>query len=115
MEALSDTLASPPFVQRIMPWRESHAGMLEILWNRAAFTLMFRIVNALALTTYWNPDEFWQGPEVAHRLAFGYGYLYVLQKACAIGPTATLFADPGSGCQMLNCGHGRTHYSTPLQ
>ena len=27
------------------------------------------------LTTYFNPDEFWQGPEVAHRLAFGYGHL----------------------------------------
>uniref|UniRef100_K7MK99 Mannosyltransferase n=2 Tax=Glycine subgen. Soja TaxID=1462606 RepID=K7MK99_SOYBN len=25
--------------------------------------------------TYFNPDEHWQGPEVAHRIAFGYGHL----------------------------------------
>lgn len=34
----------------------------------AAFLVVFRCVNALALTTSFTPDEFWQGPEVAHRL-----------------------------------------------
>jgi len=47
--------------------------------KRAAATVLFRVVNAAVVCTYFNPDEFWQGPEVAHRLAFGYGYLYVMQ------------------------------------
>lgn len=35
----------------------------------------FRVVNAWTVRTYFNPDEYWQGPEVAHRLVFGSGYL----------------------------------------
>ena len=35
----------------------------------------FRTLNALCLQTYFVPDEYWQGPEVAHRLVFGYGHL----------------------------------------
>ncbi|RKP10000.1 Alg9-like mannosyltransferase family-domain-containing protein [Thamnocephalis sphaerospora] len=34
-----------------------------------------RLVNALYLQTYAYPDEHWQALEVAHRSAFGYGYL----------------------------------------
>ena len=37
--------------------------------------LIFRIVNAFLIQTFFVPDEFWQGPEVAHRIVFGYGYL----------------------------------------
>lgn len=37
--------------------------------------LAFRIVNALLIQTYFNPDEHWQTLEVAHRIAFGYGHL----------------------------------------
>ncbi|KAL5697329.1 Mannosyltransferase aptg1 [Ranunculus cassubicifolius] len=37
--------------------------------------LIFRMVNALLIQTYFNPDEHWQALEVAHRIAFGYGYL----------------------------------------
>ncbi|KAF7838088.1 GPI mannosyltransferase 3 isoform X1 [Senna tora] len=40
-----------------------------------AFCLAFRMLNALLVQTYFNPDEHWQGPEVAHRIAFGYGHL----------------------------------------
>lgn len=36
---------------------------------------LFRIVNAFLIQTSFVPDEFWQGPEVAHRIVFGYGYL----------------------------------------
>lgn len=36
-----------------------------------AFCLAFRMLNALLVQTYFNPDEHWQGPEVAHRIAFG--------------------------------------------
>ncbi|KAI4344357.1 hypothetical protein L6164_011591 [Bauhinia variegata] len=39
------------------------------------FCLSFRMLNALLVQTYFNPDEHWQGPEVAHRIAFGYGHL----------------------------------------
>ena len=37
--------------------------------------LLFRVINAVIIQTFFVPDEFWQGPEVAHRIAFGYGYL----------------------------------------
>uniref|UniRef100_A0A1J3EZU7 Mannosyltransferase n=2 Tax=Noccaea caerulescens TaxID=107243 RepID=A0A1J3EZU7_NOCCA len=39
------------------------------------FCLAFRVVNALLIQTYFNPDEHWQSLEVAHRNVFGYGYL----------------------------------------
>lgn len=34
----------------------------------------FRIVNALLCSTFFQPDEFYQSLEVAHRLVFGYGW-----------------------------------------
>ncbi|XP_057833988.2 mannosyltransferase APTG1 isoform X1 [Cryptomeria japonica] len=37
--------------------------------------LGFRIINALLVQTYFNPDEHWQALEVAHRIVFGYGHL----------------------------------------
>ncbi|KAK7329863.1 hypothetical protein VNO77_24044 [Canavalia gladiata] len=40
-----------------------------------ALCLAFRMVNSVLVQTYFNPDEHWQGPEVAHRIAFGYGHL----------------------------------------
>lgn len=33
-----------------------------------------RILNALVSRTFFQPDEYWQSLEVAHRLVFGYGY-----------------------------------------
>eukprot|EP00741_Cyanophora_paradoxa_P015811 tig00020904_g15264.t1 len=37
--------------------------------------LLFRLaISATLLQTYFNPDEYWQGPEIAHRLVYGYGY-----------------------------------------
>ncbi len=33
----------------------------------------FRLINALSLATQFDPDQFYQNDEVAHRLAFGYG------------------------------------------
>ncbi|KAJ4912058.1 Alg9-like mannosyltransferase family [Raphanus sativus] len=39
------------------------------------FCLAFRVVNALLIQTYFNPDEHWQSLEVAHRTVFGYGYM----------------------------------------
>lgn len=37
--------------------------------------VLVRVLNALSLRTYFNPDEYWQGPEVAHKLVFGVGLL----------------------------------------
>ncbi|KAG2203600.1 hypothetical protein INT47_011694 [Mucor saturninus] len=37
--------------------------------------LCFRFFNAYLTRTYDNPDEYWQGQEVAHHMVFGYGYL----------------------------------------
>lgn len=37
--------------------------------------LIFRLLNAFLTRTYDNPDEYWQGQEVAHYLVFGRGYL----------------------------------------
>jgi GPI mannosyltransferase 3 len=37
--------------------------------------LAFRLWNALFVRTTFNPDEYWQSTEVAHRMVFGYGHL----------------------------------------
>jgi hypothetical protein len=37
--------------------------------------VLYRTLDALLVQTYFNPDEYWQGPEVAHQMAFGYGHL----------------------------------------
>ncbi|GAB4845153.1 Mannosyltransferase aptg1 [Ancistrocladus abbreviatus] len=37
--------------------------------------LAVRVINALLLQTYFNPDEHWQALEVAHHIVFGYGHL----------------------------------------
>lgn len=36
--------------------------------------IAFRFINAYLTRTYDNPDEYWQGQEVAHNIVFGYGY-----------------------------------------
>lgn len=38
------------------------------------YLFAFRIANALLCTTFFQPDEFFQSLEVAHRLVFGYGW-----------------------------------------
>ncbi|KAL4096336.1 hypothetical protein PRIC1_009696 [Phytophthora ramorum] len=52
--------------------------MLEELVTTRVFWVSvaaFRLWNALFVRTSFNPDEYWQSTEVAHRLVFGYGYL----------------------------------------
>lgn len=57
-----------------------------MMWDYAGYTpvpgrkllavlVVFRVLNALVLRTSFTPDEFWQGPEPAHLLAFGKGHL----------------------------------------
>lgn len=37
--------------------------------------ILWRLINVILVRTVHVPDEYWQSLEVAHRLAFGYGYL----------------------------------------
>lgn len=39
------------------------------------FLVVFHLLLACLTLTFFQPDEFWQSQEVAHRLSFGYGYL----------------------------------------
>ena len=40
-----------------------------------AACVLFRVVNALCVRTFFSADEYWQSVEVAHKLVFGYGHL----------------------------------------
>lgn len=37
--------------------------------------VVFRVINSCLIQSSFVPDEYWQGPEVSHKLVFGYGYL----------------------------------------
>ncbi|XP_043271594.1 GPI mannosyltransferase 3 [Venturia canescens] len=37
--------------------------------------IIWRLISVYVVQTFHVPDEYWQSLEVAHRLAFGYGYL----------------------------------------
>lgn len=37
--------------------------------------LVVRLLLAICIKSYAQPDEFWQGPEIAHREVYGYGHL----------------------------------------
>lgn len=43
-------------------------GLLSLL-------ILWRLISVILVRTVHVPDEYWQSLEVAHRLAFGYGYL----------------------------------------
>ncbi|KAK0549103.1 glycosylphosphatidylinositol anchor biosynthesis [Tilletia horrida] len=44
------------------------------LFTLFAVLLSFRLLNAALTQTFFQPDEFWQSLEIAHRIVFGYGY-----------------------------------------
>lgn len=46
--------------------------------------VVLRALDALSLATFFTPDEYWQGPEVAHTLVFGAGLLCVPGLACLL-------------------------------
>lgn len=62
-------------------------GVLVRLWVLAC---IFRLFNAVVVTTYFAPDEYWQTQEVAYSLVFGAGYRtweWIPASACAkLGP-----------------------------
>jgi phosphatidylinositol glycan class B len=60
----SGTGAGAPPRPRPNSYRDSTLGIFALL-------LAFRIVNALALRTFFQPDEFFQSLEPAWQLAFG--------------------------------------------
>ncbi|KAF9085481.1 glycosylphosphatidylinositol anchor biosynthesis [Mortierella sp. GBA35] len=37
--------------------------------------ILFRLINATLVKTFFSPDEYWQALEVGHNITFGYGYL----------------------------------------
>eukprot|EP01137_Pigoraptor_chileana_P028814 Opistho-2@13174 len=39
-----------------------------------AILVALRLLNAIAVRTWFVPDEYWQSLEVAHKIVFGYGY-----------------------------------------
>lgn len=47
-----------------------HSGT-QIKVRLFVISLVFRVLNALAIGTAFAPDEYWQSIEVAHRMVFG--------------------------------------------
>lgn len=37
--------------------------------------MIFRVISAIIVHTWYVPDEYWQSLEVAHKIVFGYGHL----------------------------------------
>ncbi|XP_015600522.1 GPI mannosyltransferase 3 [Cephus cinctus] len=44
-------------------------------YNTLLYLILWRVISVFLVQTAHVPDEYWQSLEVAHRLAFGYGYL----------------------------------------
>lgn len=38
------------------------------------FILLRTILCLVLVRNYDHPDEYWQGPEIAHKIYYGYGY-----------------------------------------
>lgn len=47
----------------------------SVPWWVVIGLIVFRVVNALLVRSFFNPDEYWQCLEVAHRVIFGFGHL----------------------------------------
>lgn len=48
------------------------APLARLVWPAV---LLFRVLNAFLVSTFFQPDEFFQTTEPAHRRVFGYGYV----------------------------------------
>ena len=69
--------------------------------------VVFRVLNALCAQTYFVPDEYWQGPEVSHRLVFGYGLLRDSVVPCCLFEGGSLLT-PVCSC-AADLRHTRDH------
>mmetsp|Transcript_4377 Transcript_4377/g.10830 ORF Transcript_4377/g.10830 Transcript_4377/m.10830 type:complete len:548 (+) Transcript_4377:133-1776(+) len=56
---------------RLLVQKDGQISLLRLF----APLLLFRVLNALLIRTFFNPDEYWQSLEVAHHAVFGYGSL----------------------------------------
>ena len=54
--------------------REARRHASHLLTSVLACCLIFRAFNAVVVRTFFNADEFWQGPEIAHKIVYGYGH-----------------------------------------
>ncbi|XP_074643066.1 GPI alpha-1,2-mannosyltransferase 3-like [Tubulanus polymorphus] len=64
-EISKEKLFGPSSIQKIMSSEKTlFMGLIVV-----------RLINAMMIQTSFVPDEYWQSLEVAHRSAFGYGYL----------------------------------------
>lgn len=50
--------------------------------NLFLLLLVYRLINAFTIKTFFQPDEFYQALEPAHKLVFGYGYITWEWQAC---------------------------------
>ena len=85
-----------------MPWKTSIGWIRFKHFDRDTVLVLviFRALNALCAQTYFVPDEYWQGPEVSHRLVFGYGI--TMEPGCGIGPEGCRFDTLATWC-FLEC------------
>lgn len=62
---------------RTKPEQQGDAGLAGCLPRSRLFVhlLLFHFLLACTTRTYFQPDEYWQSLEVAHRLVEGFGYL----------------------------------------
>eukprot|EP00250_Pteridium_aquilinum_P023112 c26218_g1_i1 orf=91-1770(+) len=68
----------PNFKERAHLPDEEEPPKTENPWSEGKLLvgcIAFRLINALVLQTFFNPDEYWQSVEVAHHIVFGYGHL----------------------------------------
>ncbi|KAK0525777.1 glycosylphosphatidylinositol anchor biosynthesis [Tilletia horrida] len=67
--------------------------------------LLIRLLNAACAQTYFQPDEFWQSLEVAHRIVFGYGHLtWEWRDGRATSPSSSLLSSDDSGWDAVMAG-----------
>lgn len=52
-------------------WQSFKQVVMVMVMAGLLFLLLLRICNSLLISTTFAPDEWYQGPEVAHRLVFG--------------------------------------------
>ena len=93
-----------------------HPSGCSAMTGSAAFVALvvsLRLLNAILVTTQLDPDEWWQAPEVAHRLVFGCGvltwewehglrgYTHVLPLALGMQALKTLRFDSPLAIAML--------------
>jgi phosphatidylinositol glycan class B len=65
-----DSRMSPPSRDRKPRARGAH----HLFTRPFVLLVAFRLVNARVVRTFFNADEFWQGPEIAHKIVYGYGH-----------------------------------------